>query len=109
MKKHIITEEEYRVVKELAKENKHKRVDKRLQVILLRFEGLTDIKIGISGQPLNKNGTSPRANSQVNNWNKAAGYDKYAANVVKTNMPGREIALNWEETMLNVYGMQATL
>ena len=44
MKKHIITEEEYRVVKKLAKENKHKRVDKRLQVILLRFEGLTDRK-----------------------------------------------------------------
>ncbi|WP_236339658.1 hypothetical protein [Paenibacillus plantiphilus] len=27
-------------------------------------------KTGISGQPLNKNGTSPRTNSQVNKWNK---------------------------------------
>ena len=44
MKKHIITEEEYGRIKELAKKNKHKRVDKRLQVILLRYEGLTDEK-----------------------------------------------------------------
>ena len=46
MKKHIITEEEYGIIKELAKKNKNKRVDKRLQVILLRYEGLTDEKIG---------------------------------------------------------------
>ncbi len=36
-------------------------------------------KTGISGQELNQNGSSPRANQQVNAWNKEAGYDKYAS------------------------------
>jgi len=41
MAKHIITEQEYSKVLRLAKENKNKRVDKRLQVIILRYEGMT--------------------------------------------------------------------
>jgi len=40
--------------------------------------------------------TSPRANSQVNAWNRDVGFDKYTARVVKTNMPGRLAALDWE-------------
>jgi len=39
MPKHIITEQEYNEVREFAKKNKFKRVDKRLQVIILRYEG----------------------------------------------------------------------
>lgn len=54
-------------------------------------------KTGISGQPLNKDGTSPRANSQVNKWNKEAGHEKYEADVVKPNMPDRQTALDWEK------------
>ena len=72
MKKHIITEEEYRVVKKLAKENKHKRVDKRLQVILLRYEGLTDQKIG------EKLGYSRKRMSQLCAEFKAVGAAEYA-------------------------------
>ena len=44
--KYIITEEEYKLVKEKAKQNTNKRVDKRLQVIILRYQGLTDSEIG---------------------------------------------------------------
>jgi len=40
MAKNIITEQEYKEVLQLAKENKNKRVDKRLQVIILRYEGM---------------------------------------------------------------------
>jgi hypothetical protein len=54
------------------------------------------VKTGISGQPLNANGTSPRANSQVNDWNRNAGYIKYKAEVVVQNMPSRQVALYWE-------------
>ncbi|RFU62578.1 hypothetical protein [Bacillus sp. V59.32b] len=54
------------------------------------------VKVGISGGKLNKNGSSPRANGQVNKWNKQAGYKKYSARVVKRNIRGRERALNWE-------------
>ena len=41
MKKSKITEAEYNEVKALMKANKLKRVDKRLHVILLRYEGLS--------------------------------------------------------------------
>jgi len=46
MKKHKITEEEYEAVKEAAKRKKHKRIEKRLQVIILRYEGKKDREIG---------------------------------------------------------------
>jgi transposase len=45
MQKHVITEQEYETVKTLAKANKLKRIDRRLQVILLRYEGKKDIEI----------------------------------------------------------------
>lgn len=54
------------------------------------------VKTGISGRALNKNGTSPRANSQVNSFNKLAGYDKYSARVAEPSIPGRKAALDWE-------------
>lgn len=45
MKMHLITKEEYEEVKKVAKTNKNKRIDKRLQVIILRYEGLKDREI----------------------------------------------------------------
>ena len=45
MKKCHITDENYAIAKKLAKSNKNKRTDKRLQVILLRYEGLKDTEI----------------------------------------------------------------
>ncbi|MDR1892294.1 MAG: hypothetical protein LBQ48_04735, partial [Oscillospiraceae bacterium] len=63
------------------------------------------VKTGISGQPLNKNGTSPRANSQVNAWNKLEGNGRYAARVVETGMPNRADALAWErKNAFRLYG-----
>ncbi|EAG0756258.1 hypothetical protein A7X98_03155 [Listeria monocytogenes] len=55
------------------------------------------VKVGISASRLNKNGTSARANRQVNKWNKQAGYQKYHARVVKKSLKGRQKALNWEQ------------
>lgn len=54
------------------------------------------MKTGISGQPLNKNGSSPTANAQVNKFNLQAGSNVYSARVVKTGMKNRDIALKWE-------------
>ena len=44
--KYIITKAEYEAAKEAAKLNTNKRVDKRLQVIILRYEGKKDHEIG---------------------------------------------------------------
>jgi len=43
--KYIITEQEYAEVKRLEKQNKHKSVNRRLQVIILRYEGMKDSEI----------------------------------------------------------------
>lgn len=63
-------------------------------------------KTGISGQPLNKDGSSPRANGQVNTLNNAAGYDKYKATVTGTNIPGRRAALQQEQQRVDDYAAQ---
>ncbi len=36
-------------------------------------------KFGISGEELNKDGSSKRANRQVNKWNLAAGWERFKA------------------------------
>ena len=46
MVKHVITDEEYEGVKAVEKGNQNKRVDKRLQVIILRYEGMKDSETG---------------------------------------------------------------
>lgn len=72
MKKHIITEVEYNATKEAAKRNKNKRVDKRLQVILMRYEGKKDREIG------EKLGYARQRVSQLCAEFKKAGLDEYA-------------------------------
>ena len=53
-------------------------------------------KTGISGQKLNKNGSSPRANQQVNQLNKNES-GRYRADVKETGVPGRAAALEREK------------
>jgi len=45
MRKHTISKEEYEAIKALSKRNQNKRVDKRLQVLMLRYEGMKDREI----------------------------------------------------------------
>lgn len=72
MKTHIITAEEYAAVKEAEKATKLKRVAKRLQVILLRYEGLKDSEIG------EKLGYHRKRVSQLCAEFRAVGLEKYA-------------------------------
>ncbi len=66
-------------------------------------------KYGVSGSDLNSNGTSKRANTQVNQLNKTAGSDKYEATVVVKDVKGkngktaREKVLQWEQGKVNSY------
>jgi len=46
MKTYHISEAEYEAAKALAKKNQNKHIDKRLQVVILRYEGLKDREIG---------------------------------------------------------------
>ena len=63
------------------------------------------VKNGISGQPLNKNGSSPRANQQVNELNKLPGNEgRYKAEVdsqVPEGPGARQAALEAEQAVSN--------
>jgi len=87
VKKYVITEEEYKLVKEEAKRNKHKRVDKRLQVIILRYEGMKDIEIA------DKLGYSRQRISELCAEFKKVGIEEYA----KHKYGGNNQALSTEE------------
>jgi RHS repeat-associated protein len=66
-------------------------------------------KYGVSGEKLNKNGTSPRANRQVSALNKKAGYQRYKPEVMKKNIQGkgttsaRDRILKWEQGKNRAY------
>jgi transposase len=45
MKKYIITKKEYETAKTAAKRNENKQIEKRLQVIIMRYEGKKDKEI----------------------------------------------------------------
>ena len=66
------------------------------------YEGDTGdvVKTGISGQKLNADGSSPRANVQVNALNRKENrnaYNAYRSRVVMRDMPTRADALKWEK------------
>ncbi len=46
MKKHTITSVEYEEIQQAAKVNQNKHVEKRLQVLIMRYKGATDAEIG---------------------------------------------------------------
>jgi len=72
MKKHIIDAAEYAAIKKAIKENLDKRVDKRLQVLQMRYKGATDAEIGA------KLGYHRKRVSQLCAEYKKVGLEKYA-------------------------------
>ncbi len=72
---------------------------------IFEIESGNVFKTGISGQELNKTGDpndrSPRANSQVNSWNKEAGYERFGARVIENVGNTRFEAKQWEQENTN--------
>lgn len=101
MKKHIISKAEYNAVKELSKQNTNKRVDKRLQTIILRYEGLTDAAIG---EKLNYN---RKRVSQLCAEFKALGLAEYARHKYGGN--NRNLSIEQEQSLLERFSKEAEL
>lgn len=76
------------------------RVQHRYEIVDMD-KGGDVVKTGISGQPLNENGTSPRANPQVSRLNKDAGRPRYRARVVEPSIANRVAALDAERAATN--------
>lgn len=60
-------------------------------------------KYGISGKPLNADGSSPRANEQTAFLNKAVGWIRFIGNVLLTGIKGRKKAEETEEDYIKKY------
>jgi transposase len=99
MKKHIITEQEYISTTEAAKKNTLKRVDKRLQVIILRYEGWTGQAIG------DKLGYSRKRVSQLCAEFKTVGLAEYARHKYGGN--NRALRVEQEREILEKFEKEA--
>ncbi len=60
-------------------------------------------KYGICGKPLNKNGSSPRANEQVRYLNRAVRRIRYFVTILFTGILGRAKALEMEDELVEEY------
>lgn len=69
---YVITKDEYEAVKKAARANSNKRVDRRLQAVMLRHEGASDRDIA------QKLGYSTKRVSQLCSEFKRVGLDEYA-------------------------------
>ena len=60
-------------------------------------------KYGICGKPLNRDGSSPRANKQVSLFNVVVGAVKFFARILLVNIPGRKRAREIEDEYIEAY------
>jgi len=60
-------------------------------------------KYGISCEPLYPDGSSPRANRQVREFNRLVGFLRFLAKVVRTGIPGRKRAEEIEQEAISIY------
>jgi hypothetical protein len=60
-------------------------------------------KYGISGKPLNPDGSSPRANEQINLFNRLVGMIRFFSSVLITGIAGRKRAEEIENEYIDTY------
>jgi hypothetical protein len=74
-------------------------------VYIIRNPDGTIYKYGISGRPLNQNGTSPRANQQINKLNEGIpeSAPRHTAEIYRSNIRGRSAALELEKQLVANY------
>lgn len=76
--------------------------DHHLYEIFDTFE-VDTYKYGISCDPLYKDGSSPRANRQVREFNRLVGFLRFLARVLQTGIPGRKRAEEIEDEAISIY------
>jgi URI fold toxin 2 len=67
---------------------------------------VTFFKYGISDDPIEANGLSERVRKQVFEMNRAAEYDKYAAQILIPHIEGRIEAIRIEKMFIDDYFIQ---
>lgn len=71
---------------------------------IFKREDRDTFKYGISDDPIDvEDGLSARARDQVEEWNMAAEYQKFDAQILERDIPGREAALRIERQYIDEY------
>jgi len=60
-------------------------------------------KYGVCGRPLNKDGSSPRANEQIRLFNRVVGWARFFSKIILTDIQGRRQAERIEEEYIDEY------
>ncbi len=60
-------------------------------------------KYGISCDPIEKDGLSERIRNQLDIWNIVAGFVRFVARILMSNIPGRKRALEIEDEYITAY------
>ena len=60
-------------------------------------------KYGVCGRPLNKDGTSPRANEQVRLFNRLVGWARFFSKILLTGIKGRRRSEALEDNYIDAY------
>ncbi|WP_421948820.1 hypothetical protein [Phaeodactylibacter xiamenensis] len=63
-------------------------------------------KYGVCGRPLNKDGSSPRANEQVRLYNRVVGWARFFSQIILTGIKGRRAAEEKEAQYIEDYRAQ---
>lgn len=72
--------------------------------LIFKLAGREAFKYGISDDPIDPDdGLSARVRDQVEEWNLAAEYNKFGAEILLSDIPGREAALRIERQHIDAY------
>ncbi len=88
----------------MAKHGNANENDAEHHLYEIRDRRVNDVhKYGICGKPLNKDGSSPRANEQVSFLNRAMHWACFFAKILATGIPGRAKARELEDSYIDEY------
>lgn len=81
--------------------NSYENMDEHHLYEIIDSEEKIVYKYGICGRPLNKDGSSPRANEQVTIFNRLVGYIRFFANILLIGINGRLKAKEIEDEYID--------
>lgn len=70
---------------------------------IFRNSNRDTFKYGVSDDPIDEDGLSNRCREQLEGMNAAAEYDKFSAEIMLTDIPGRAEALRIEQAYIDAY------
>jgi URI fold toxin 2 len=86
--------------------NSHKNQDEHHLYEIFDLEEQDVFKYGVCGNPLNSDGSSPRAERQVRSFNRLVGFFRFVSRVILTGIAGRKQAEDIENEYIDAYELK---